>query len=350
MKVAPIARRTIGPVSVDVVIGDIAFQPDIVAVVNPSSRYLVPGSGVSGSVFAAAGFERLSEACKELAPIDPGQAVVTPAFGLPNRCIIHCCGPQYKPGRETADILAATYWSIFKSAEQNAIDSLAIPAVAAGSYGFPIDVSAQIAIDTIKEFSPDAAHLKSIRLVLREEGAGRCYASALLKSPTIPNKKIALSVLTTKYSRKEFDVFSRGYIGDQDSKWFVYFADPWLCLYRGNLKYGRGCFWLRFVTDDHNAIVTEAWMDPELPWNSNESCYLVEDILNSIFGLLKISEEKERVGGVECWITRDKIALCCRPLSYDELLSPASAIELGRNLVSLGELLQCSRTVRNDEA
>jgi O-acetyl-ADP-ribose deacetylase len=350
MKVAPIARRTIGPVCVEVVIGDIAFQPDIVAIVNASSRHLMPGGGVSGSVFAAAGFAQLSEACKKLAPIDPGQAVVTSAFGLPNRCIIHCCGPQFKPGSEAADVLAATYWSILELAEQNAIDSLAIPAIATGSYGFPIDLSAQIAIDTIKGFSPNAAHLKLIHLVLRDGDAARSYASALLKPPTIPNNKIELSVLTTKYSRKEFDVFSRGCIGDQDSKWYVYFADPWLYIYRGNLKYGRGCFWLRFVADDQHAVVAEAWMDPELPWNSNESCCLVEDILNSRFGLLEISEEKEQVGGAGCWITRDKIALSSRPVSYDELLSPASAIELGRNLISLGELLQRRRTVRNDEA
>ena len=55
---------------------------------------LLAGSGVSGVVHKAAGPE-LEVFAKSLGPIAPGESVITPAFNLPAKYIIHTVCPRY---------------------------------------------------------------------------------------------------------------------------------------------------------------------------------------------------------------------------------------------------------------
>jgi len=74
--------------------GDIASQADIEAVVNAANARLMPGGGVAGAIHRAAGPGLASE-CEPMAPIRPGEAVITGGHNLPNRFVIHCLGPVY---------------------------------------------------------------------------------------------------------------------------------------------------------------------------------------------------------------------------------------------------------------
>lgn len=340
MKTKLIAKRAIGPVFVEVVEGDIANQAGIAAIVNTSSRSLTPGSGVSGTIFAAAGFQILAAECQKLTPIKLGQAVLTPGFGLPNRSIIHCCAPRYQANSEAIDLLDQTYWAIFELAERNKIESLAIPAIGAGAHGFPIDVSARVAVEAIKSFSPQFIHLRSIRLVLRDSSASGAFAGELLRPASLPESKVALDVLTRKYSRQEFERISLGQLGDQDAKWFFYFEEPWLCIYRGNRKYGRCHFWLCFNECMEGFKVTEAWMDSDLPWTNDESREIVEYQLDWRFDLLRLADRKSIVGSTEFWVKRNRVALTSQLEHSGQLLTAEQAIELGRQLILTGESLQ----------
>ncbi len=69
--------------AIEVIQGDITKQQDIEAVVNAANAELAPGGGVAGAIHKAAGPELYQQA-KQLAPIKPGQCVITPAFNLPN--------------------------------------------------------------------------------------------------------------------------------------------------------------------------------------------------------------------------------------------------------------------------
>ena len=48
------------------------------AIVNAANTALQMGGGVCGAIFRAAGADQLQAACNALAPIQTGQAVVTP--------------------------------------------------------------------------------------------------------------------------------------------------------------------------------------------------------------------------------------------------------------------------------
>ena len=71
-------------VLLEAVAGDITKQPDCSAIVNAANAQLTTGSGVAGAIHRAAG-PGLETECRPLAPIQPGQAVITGGHNLPNR-------------------------------------------------------------------------------------------------------------------------------------------------------------------------------------------------------------------------------------------------------------------------
>src|SRR5690606_19742570 len=79
--------------------GDIT-KMEVDAIVNAANSSLQEGLGVCGAIFAAAGREALAAACRPLAPVATGEAVITPGFALPARYIVHKVGPVYEYGDE----------------------------------------------------------------------------------------------------------------------------------------------------------------------------------------------------------------------------------------------------------
>ena len=141
--------------------GDIASQPGIDAVVNAANAQLLPGAGVSGAIHQGAG-PRLAKACRSLAPIKPGQAVITPAFNLPNRYVIHCLGPVYGVNLPSEALLADCYHNALCLAEQHQLHSIAFPAISAGVFGYPLTEAARVAIHRILD---EAGSLNSVNLI-----------------------------------------------------------------------------------------------------------------------------------------------------------------------------------------
>ena len=140
---------------IEVVKGDIADQPDLDAVINAANAQLMPGGGVAGAIHKAAGPE-LAEACREHAPIEPGQAVVTQAFELPNRWIIHVLGPRYHLDEPADELLAQGYRNAIELAEKRDMKSVGSPALSAGAFGYPIDEAARIAVETVRTHLPES--------------------------------------------------------------------------------------------------------------------------------------------------------------------------------------------------
>ena len=124
------------------------------AIVNAANTNLQMGGGVCGAIFSAAGVVQMQAACSQLAPIQTGEAVMTPGFHLPAKFVIHAAGPIYRPWnqRRSARYLRAAYTNALKKAVENGCESIAFPLISSGTYGYPKREALQVAISAIQDF------------------------------------------------------------------------------------------------------------------------------------------------------------------------------------------------------
>lgn len=170
---------TISGIVVECRTGDIAQQHDVEAVVNPANEHLLPGGGVTGAIHAAAG-PGLAIACLPLAPIAPGEAVITAGHNLPNQHVIHCLAPLYGRDEPAEELLAACYYNALRLAEQYELTSIAFPALATGAFRYPVAEAAYVAWKTMIGEAPRLISLRSIRFVLDDLSDFRIFQLSLL--------------------------------------------------------------------------------------------------------------------------------------------------------------------------
>lgn len=158
--------------------GDITRQEDLAAVVNAANAELRPGGGVAGAIHRVAGPE-LDAACRSLAPIRPGEAVITAGFGLPNARIIHCLGPVYGIDAPADELLAACYRNAVTLAEREGLESIGFPALSTGVFGYPMEEAAEVAFRTLLAECPRLSHVRLIRFVLFSDEDADCHVAVL---------------------------------------------------------------------------------------------------------------------------------------------------------------------------
>lgn len=124
------------------------------AIVNAANTELQMGGGVCGAIFHAAGPRELQAACDKLAPIQTGEAAVTPGFGLPARYVIHAAGPVYSPRNpeRSRALLRSAYIASLKLATEYGCESIAFPLISSGIYGYPKDEALEVARLAIEEY------------------------------------------------------------------------------------------------------------------------------------------------------------------------------------------------------
>jgi O-acetyl-ADP-ribose deacetylase len=175
-------RREFGAVTVECIQGDITSQQDVDAVVNAANARLAPGGGVAGAIHRAAGPD-LAEEAVPLGPIEPGEAVITGAHGLPNRYVIHTLGPVYGQDRPEAELLARCYRNSLALAEDNGVESIAFPAISTGIFGYPAEEAAEVALQTVREEVEEFERVRLVRFVLFGEKDLEVHEMALSGLP-----------------------------------------------------------------------------------------------------------------------------------------------------------------------
>lgn len=122
------------------------------AIVDPTDVHYSHGGGVDAAIHEAAG-DKLYRACMKQGPLEVGHAVITPAFSLPCRYVIHTVGPWWRGGCVGEEILLRScYRESLKLAVQHKCKIVAIPLISSGTFGFPKDRVLKIAIDEISSF------------------------------------------------------------------------------------------------------------------------------------------------------------------------------------------------------
>ena len=123
------------------------------AIVNAANTNLQAGGGVCGAIFSAAGADKLQRACDSLAPIRTGEAVITEAFALTAKHIIHTAGPVYRDGKHNEEaLLRSCYTNALDLAKEHKCESIAFPLISSGIYGYPKDEALAVATASISEW------------------------------------------------------------------------------------------------------------------------------------------------------------------------------------------------------
>jgi O-acetyl-ADP-ribose deacetylase (regulator of RNase III) len=169
--------------------GDITQQPDVEAIVNAANTDLALGAGVAGAIRRRGG-EEIEREARALGPIRLGEAAVTGAGRLPNRCVIHAAAMGYRaedqrvpkrPGSlsSAAIIREATLNSLHRAQERR-LGSIAFPALATGVAAFPVDECAQTMIGAVRDYAREhpRSSIRKVVFVLYGEEEHRIFEAA----------------------------------------------------------------------------------------------------------------------------------------------------------------------------
>ncbi|MEJ7902232.1 MAG: O-acetyl-ADP-ribose deacetylase [Thermomicrobiales bacterium] len=158
---------------IEVILGDITRQ-QVDAIVNAANASLLAGGGVDGAIHRVAGPE-LQAACRTIGGCPPGEARITPGFGLPARFVIHTVGPIWRGGTQNEDaILANCYRNSAQLARSRNLVRIAFPSISTGAYGFPVARASRIAVRELRHAVERDERLETVRVV--------CFGSETFKA------------------------------------------------------------------------------------------------------------------------------------------------------------------------
>ena len=167
--------------------GDI-MDAKVDAIVNPTDLVLSGGGGLDFVIRQAAGRE-VDRACEEIREnyegCQTGEAVITPAGNLSAKYIIHTVGPIWTGGGiGEPKLLESCHRECLQLAVENGIQSIAFPAISTGTFRYPLEKAAPVALTAVKEFVGQAQQHgdsvpRLIQFFLFHEKAYVCYVQAL---------------------------------------------------------------------------------------------------------------------------------------------------------------------------
>lgn len=125
---------------------------EIDAIVNAANGSLLGGGGVDGAIHIAAG-PKLLNYNRTLGECPTGEARISPGFNCPAKWIISVVGPVWQAGEGDESVLLENcYRNAFQLAIKKQIKSIAFPAVSTGTYGYPKNAAAKIALSVMKYY------------------------------------------------------------------------------------------------------------------------------------------------------------------------------------------------------
>lgn len=159
-----------------VVVGDVTDQA-VDAIVNAANTDLELGAGVAGAIRRKGG-PSIQEACRKLAPVALGAAVVTEAGRLPARYVIHAASMSATALTTERSLRDSVRNSLARCLEHG-IQTVAFPAIGTGVAGFPMDRCAEIMVAEAREHLSRAPLPETVTFVLLDAAGAEAFRRAL---------------------------------------------------------------------------------------------------------------------------------------------------------------------------
>jgi O-acetyl-ADP-ribose deacetylase (regulator of RNase III) len=138
---------------------------EIACIVNAANELLIMGGGVDGAIRRRAGPEMETE-LRHIGRCPTGAAVLTRGHRLPAAYVIHTVAPVWDGAarlrEENMRLLAGCYRNALALAHDNGISEIAFPCIGTGIYGWPADLAAGIAFETVTTFLDEHAGLPRV--------------------------------------------------------------------------------------------------------------------------------------------------------------------------------------------
>ncbi|MFL5775872.1 MAG: macro domain-containing protein [Chloroflexota bacterium] len=156
--------------------GDIC-DLEVDAIVNAANLSLWMATGVGGAIKRAGG-DSIEFAAVRQAPVAIGDAVVTPAGTLAARFVVHAVSLD-RDRRTSGAIIDAAVRSAFLRARENAVTSIAFPALGTGVGGFPLDEAALVTVKAVRDELPASPTIQHVIFAMRGAAAYHAFEAAL---------------------------------------------------------------------------------------------------------------------------------------------------------------------------
>jgi O-acetyl-ADP-ribose deacetylase (regulator of RNase III) len=157
--------------------GDIT-EERVDAIVNAANSHLQHGGGVAAAI-ARKGGPTIQQESNAIGFVPVGEAAVTSGGNLPCKYVIHAVGPVWGSGEEDNKLRNAV-WNSLRLADERGLETISLPAISSGIFGFPKDRCADILLATAEDFL--VAHpnttLKEVRFCLFDSPTVEAFRAA----------------------------------------------------------------------------------------------------------------------------------------------------------------------------
>ncbi|MEW6201984.1 MAG: macro domain-containing protein [bacterium] len=172
-------QKLINGKTIELLQGDIT-DLDTDAIVNAANTLLQLGGGVAGAIRRKGG-PKIQEECNKIGGTFVGGAVITSGGNLKARHVIHAVGPRQGEGGEDNKLRNSTLNSL-KTADENALKSIAFPAISTGIFGFPVDRCAEIMLTAAIEYMKGKTGLEKVVFCLYDSATYETFRRTLEKA------------------------------------------------------------------------------------------------------------------------------------------------------------------------
>jgi O-acetyl-ADP-ribose deacetylase (regulator of RNase III) len=169
--------------------GDLTLEK-VDVIVNAANRHLQHGGGIAGAMLRRGGSSIQLESdqwIRQHGLVEHCSPAVTGSGTLLCQYLFHAVGPIWGAGDEEKKLRQTIHGCLQKMDTMN-LQTIAFPAISTGIYSFPIELAAQIFMQTFHQYAQDhpLTGIKEIRMVLFDPSTLELFLNACSAYPWEP--------------------------------------------------------------------------------------------------------------------------------------------------------------------